>query len=149
MSLSVPFWNWFWHIVGLCAILAICLPSKTLKKISLRMSLHHPISALRVTQMKLGDNILADEFRADVVSYYNEANFLYKRPRVPKIDETLEKSMLVWTLQTGRRKEQQYTVLPGAGENLVDVIRRRGRRTVAFTLQSYSLRSILDSKKTG
>ena len=137
MSLAVPFWNYFWHIIGLISVLLICLPTFYLARISKRLSIHRELVPEKVTDMRHGGVVVQKCMQRTLIDAYNTANFLYRKPYLPS---DYPQFALTWDYNPRR---ESYAIYPNGP--YVDVVKTKGKKHRLFTLQSQTLREWLDA----
>ncbi|QSO50387.1 hypothetical protein JZ785_15685 [Alicyclobacillus curvatus] len=138
MSLAVPFWNYFWHIVGLIFILVICLPTNYWRRINKWFAIHRELVPSGVTDMSYGGLDIPEPVAEELVGAYNDGNFLYRKPVHTPPPQAIP---LVWRYP-GR--QESYTIY--LSSPYVDVVKTKGRKTTVFTLQSNFLHDWLANR---
>ncbi|QSO48121.1 YfmQ family protein [Alicyclobacillus mengziensis] len=127
MSLAVPFWNYFWHIVALIFILLACLPTNYWRRINKRFAIHQELVPHEATDMRHEERLIPPQLVEELIEAYNCGNFLYRKPvYAPPGD-----APLTWRYPI--RHESYAIYLNGP---YLDVVKSRGRRTRVFTIQS-------------
>ena len=137
MSLAVPFWNYFWHIVGLVSILVICLPTFYWVRIGRRFALHRELVPEEVTNLQYGEMAVGRSIHQTLIEAYNQANFLYRKS-YHRLDST--QMALTWDYHP---RQESYTLYVNGP--YVDVIKTRGKTKRFFTIQSEALRDWMNA----